>query len=76
MEITLNVTLLTALIALLLIGGIFLFAFQAFLLTGVNAMLDAKTKPLKDNQARMEKRMDQIESKLDQLIESQSPKKS
>ncbi len=70
MEITLNVTLLTALFALLLTGGIFLFAFQAFLLRGVNAMLDSKTEPLKENQVRMEKDLNQLEKDINQLKES------
>ena len=64
MEITLDVTLLTALFALLLTGGVFLVAILAFLLRGVNAMLS----PLKDNQVRLESRMDRIETKLDQLL--------
>ena len=72
MEITLNVTLITALIALLLTGGIFLFAFQAFLLKGVHAMLDAKTEPLKENQVRIEKELEQFKKevniKLDKLL--------
>ncbi len=72
MEITLNVTLITALIALLLTGGIFLFAFQAFLLKGVQAMLDAKTEPLKENQIRIEKELEQFKKevniKLDKLL--------
>ncbi len=64
MEITLDVTLLTALFALLLTGGVFLVVILAFLLRGVNAMLS----PLKDNQVRLESRMDRIETKLDQLL--------
>ncbi len=73
MEITLNITLLTGLASLLLTGGIFLFAFQAFLLKGVNAMLDAKTKPLKENQERIERDLNQFKTevnvKLDKLLD-------
>ena len=64
MDITLNVTLLTALMALLLTGSIFLVGFLALLLTAFNAMLKSKTQPL-------ETRMDRIASKLDQLIPKQ-----
>ena len=64
MELTLNVTLLTALIALLLTGGIFLFAFQAFLLKGVHAMLTAKIDPLKENQERIEKDLNQFKTEV------------
>ena len=71
MEITV-ITLLTGLVSLLLTGGVFLFAFQAFLLKGVNAMLDAKTQPLKENQARIEKDLNQfkteVNAKLDKLL--------
>ncbi len=63
MEITLSVTLLTALFALLLTGGVFLVAILAFLLRGVNAMLS----PLKDNQVRLESRMDRIESDINRI---------
>ena len=52
--------------------GIFFIGFLALLLTGFNALLNAKIEPLKDNQVRMEKRMDGIESKLDQLIAAKS----
>ena len=90
MEITLNVTLLTALLALLLTGSVFLVAVLAFLLRGVSAMLRTNIEPLKnnfntkietlkDNQARIEKRMDSMESeiksvqiKLDQLLSAQA----
>ncbi len=90
MEITLNVTLLTALLALLLTGSVFLVAVLAFLLRGVSAMLKTNIEPLKDNfntkietlkdnQARIEKRMDSMESeiksvqiKLDQLLSAQA----
>ena len=64
MEITLNITLLTGLVSLLLTGGVFLFAFQAFLLKGVNAMLDAKTQPLKDNQERIERDLNQFKTEV------------
>ena len=67
MEITLNITLLTGLVSLLLTGGVFLFAFQAFLLKGVNAMLDAKTQPLKENQARIEKDLNQFKTEMNQF---------
>ncbi len=63
MEITV-ITLLTGLVSLLLTGGVFLFAFQAFLLKGVNAMLDAKTQPLKENQARIEKDLNQFKTEV------------
>ena len=59
--------------------GIFFIGFLALLLTGFNALLNAKIEPLKDNQVRMEKRMDGfekrldgIDSKLDQLIAAKS----
>ena len=71
MEITV-ITLLTGLVSLLLTGGVFLFAFQAFLLKGVNAMLDAKTQPLKENQERIERDLNQfkteVNAKLDKLL--------
>ena len=47
-------------------------AVLSFLLIGMNSILDAKITPIKENQARMEKqmeqRMDGIESKLDQIL--------
>ena len=43
-------------------------AVLSFLLIGMNSILDAKITPIKENQARMEKRMDRMESKLDQLL--------
>ena len=47
-------------------------AVLSFLLVGMNSILDAKIAPIKENQARMEKqmekRMDRMESKLDQLL--------
>ena len=49
-------------------AGIFLLAFLALLLSGFNSMLNAQIEPVKDNQARFEKRLDRIESKLDQVL--------
>ncbi len=75
MEITLNVTLLTALVALLLTGGVFLVAVLAFLLKGVSAMLkstennfNTKVELLKDNQTRMESEIKEVKIKLDKLL--------
>ena len=72
MEISLNITLLTGLVSLLLTGGVFLFAFQAFLLKGVNAMLDAKTKPLEKelSQFKIEvnDKFKELNTKLDKLL--------
>ena len=45
-------------------AGFFLIGFLALLLTGVGYMLD----PIKDNQARIEKRIDNLELKVDQLL--------
>ncbi len=64
MEITLNVTLFTALIALLLTSVI---AFCS-VFAGLGFVFNLFLRPMKENQARMENRMDRIESKLDQLI--------
>ena len=51
------------------------------LFSGMGLIFNWLLSPIKENQARMEKRMDRIEkrmdrieSKLDQLIASQSPK--
>ncbi len=53
-----------SLISLILTSGIFLFAFQAFLLKGVNAMLDAKTDKLKTNQDNLRKDVSRMESEI------------
>ena len=37
-------------------------------LTGMGFVFNILLTPLKDNQARIEKRMDQFEAKLDQLL--------
>ncbi len=61
-----------SLISLLLTGGIFLFAFQAYLLKRVNAMLDAKTKPLEQEINQLKTEMNQfkteVTTKLDKLL--------
>lgn len=44
----------------------------AGLFSGMGLIFNWLLSPIKENQARMEKRMDRIESKLDQLIASQS----
>ncbi len=50
------------------------------LFTGQSVIMNWQIQPVKDNQARMEKRMenrmDKIESKLDQLIMTHSLKKA
>ena len=53
----------------LLTAGIFFMAFLALLLSGTKAMLNASIDPVKENQARMEKRIDTLELKLDQVLE-------
>ena len=50
-------------------AGIFLLAFLALLLSGFNLMLG----PIKENQARFEKRLDRIEAKLDQILTHKKP---
>ena len=49
-------------------AGIFFIGFLALLLTGFNSLLNAKIEPLKENQTRLEKRMDSMEGKLDLLL--------
>ena len=46
------------------------------LFTGQSVIMNWQIQPVKDTQARMEKRMDKIESKLDQLIMAHSLKKA
>ncbi len=67
MEMSVNITLLTGLVSLLLTGGVFLFAFQAFLLKGVNAMLDAKTKPLEKELSQFKTEMNQFKTEMNQF---------
>ncbi len=56
---------------LLLTAGIFLLAFLAFLLSGVNALLNAKIEPLKDNQVRMETEIKGIQSEIKEIQSEQ-----
>ncbi len=56
-----------SLIAVLLTGGVFLLAFQAFLLKGVNAMLSAKIEPLKDNQVRIEAEVKEMKAEVKEI---------
>ena len=72
MEITLNVTLLTALLALLLTGSVFLVALLAFLLRGVSAMLRTNIEPLKDNfNTKIELLKDNFNTKIELLKDNQ-----
>lgn len=74
MDINLNsvITLLSALIGLILTAGIFLFAFQAFLLRGINAIVDAKTEPLKKELSEFKSEVrtfqKEVTDKLDRLL--------
>ena len=56
---------------LLLTAGIFLLAFLAFLLSGVNALLNAKIEPLKDNQVRLEVEIKEIKSEQKEIMAEQ-----
>ena len=49
-------------------GLSFLVVFIALLLAGFNSMLNTKIEPIKENQARFERRLDRIETKLDQVL--------
>ena len=49
-------------LAVLFTAGVFLIGFLSFLLVGVNTLLKYKIDPLKENQARFEKRLDKLEA--------------
>lgn len=64
MNLTELVNIAGALQLLLFTAGIFFIALLTFLLTGVNIILNVKTKPLRENQVRMEKHIDRMETEL------------
>ena len=51
----------------LLATATFVTLYTGFIFTGFSWMLSSKTDPIKENQARMEKRMDRIEHRMDRM---------